>query len=88
MKTFLVTFTTVALFAVSPLHAGANNGYTTAANVYTGSSSRSWFGGGTAWAISQWKAERQATVTAPAAEEAPAPAQQEETAAPDTVRPN
>ncbi len=48
------------LSTLPALHAGSNNGYTTAANVYSGSASRSWFGGGTAYAIAQWKAERAA----------------------------
>ncbi len=48
------------LLACSTGSATAANGYTTGANVYTGSASRSWFGGGTAYAIEQWKAERAA----------------------------
>lgn len=54
---------TAALTAIfcAPLFASPNNGYTTAANVYSGSASRSWFGGGTAYAIAQWKSEREAS---------------------------
>jgi len=35
-----------------------SNGYTTAANVYTGSSSRTWYGGGVAYVLAEWKKER------------------------------
>jgi hypothetical protein len=38
--------------------AGSNNGYTTAANVYSGSSSRGWYGGGVAHVLAEWKKER------------------------------
>jgi len=40
--------------------AGSNNGYTTAANVYSGSSSRGWYGGGVAHVLAGWKAEADA----------------------------
>ncbi len=40
--------------------AGPNNGYTTAANVYSGSSSRGWYGGGVAHVLAGWKAEADA----------------------------
>lgn len=33
--------------------AGSNNGYTTAANVYSGSSSRGWYGGGIAHVLAE-----------------------------------
>lgn len=41
--------------------AGSNNGYTTAANVYTGSSSRTWYGGGVAFVLAEWKKETKTT---------------------------
>ncbi len=67
MKTPTLPLLLLSSLLITPTtHAGSNNGYTTAANVYTGSSSRSWFGGGTAYAIAQWKAERQAATPSPA----------------------
>ena len=54
--------------------AGSNNGYTTAANVYTGSSSRTWYGGGVAFVLAEWKNERamaKAVPVKPAVEEQP-----------------
>ncbi|MGV6817389.1 MAG: hypothetical protein ACWA44_09020 [Thiotrichales bacterium] len=59
-KGSLITSAVLTAMLSPSLLASPNNGYTTAANVYSGSASRSWFGGGTAYAISQWKAERQA----------------------------
>ena len=67
--------------------AGPNNGYTTAANVYSGSSSRGWYGGGVAHVLAGWKAEadaksKPAAVTEPVSaeptKEAPAPVKAEE----------
>ncbi len=37
--------------------AGSNNGYTTAANIYLGSSSRGWYGGGVAYRLAEWRKE-------------------------------
>ncbi len=71
-KTLGIT-TIIFISSLPALHAGSNNGYTTAANVYSGSASRSWFGGGTAYAIAQWKAERAAAVSATAADTATPP---------------
>ena len=71
-KTLGIT-TILFLSSLPALHAGSNNGYTTAANVYSGSASRSWFGGGTAYAIAQWKAERAAAVSATPTETATPP---------------
>lgn len=41
----------------SSTSADSSNGYTTAANVYTGSSSRSWFGGGVDYVLAEWRKE-------------------------------
>lgn len=51
----LLTLLAVAFTTAS---AGSNNGYTTAANVYSGSSSRSWFGGGVEHVLAQWRMEK------------------------------
>ncbi len=52
------TLTVIVLFSsFSFSFADSNNGYTTAANVYTGSSSRTWYGGGVAHVLSQWRKE-------------------------------
>ncbi len=54
MKTLLIAvFLSGSGFAL----AGSNNGYTTAANVYTGSSSQTWYGGGVAFVLAEWKKE-------------------------------
>lgn len=49
---------TVLLSSSSFAIAGSNNGYTTAANVYSVSSSRGWYGGGVAHVLAEWKKER------------------------------
>jgi hypothetical protein len=67
LKILLIT----SLFGSSVAIAGSNNGYTTAANVYTGSSSRTWYGGGVAFVLSEWKKERSVPNVAPAVEEQP-----------------
>jgi hypothetical protein len=54
MKTLLITF---FLFSSGFALAGSNNGYTTAANVYTGSSSQTWYGGGVVFVLAEWKKE-------------------------------
>ncbi len=61
LKILLIT----SLFGSSVAIAGSNNGYTTAANVYTGSSSRTWYGGGVAFVLSEWKKERSVLNVAP-----------------------
>lgn len=60
-KSFIKTLLMTALLT-SPSFAiaGSNNGYTTAANVYSGSSSRGWYGGGVAHVLAEWKKERSA----------------------------
>jgi len=72
INTVLISF----LLTVSNLAiAGSNNGYTTAANVYTGSSSRTWYGGGVAFVLAEWKKERamaKALPVKPAVEKQPA----------------
>ncbi len=40
--------------------AGSNNGYTTATNVYSGSSSLGWYGGGVKYWLAEWKKESEA----------------------------
>lgn len=63
---FMCYISLLACFSSS--HAGSNNGYTSAANVYSGSSSHSWFGGGVEYVLAKWKEEaKQAKVpeTAP-----------------------
>lgn len=51
LSTFLITGLSVA-------NANSNHGYTTAANVYSGSSSRGWYGGGVNYVLTQWRMER------------------------------
>lgn len=60
--------------------AGSNNGYTTAANVYTGSSSRTWFGAGVEHVLAEWKKE----TNTPEKVETPAPATEEPVTNTDT----
>lgn len=55
IKTLLITS---FLIGSNLAIAGSNNGYTSAANVYTGSSSRTWFGTGVAHVLAKWKKER------------------------------
>jgi hypothetical protein len=62
IKTLLVTS---FLIGSSLAIAGSNNGYTSAANVYTGSSSRTWFGAGVAHVLAEWKKERAMPKIAP-----------------------
>ncbi|MEB8430679.1 hypothetical protein OO007_00435 [Cocleimonas sp. KMM 6892] len=64
MKYSLIKLLVALLFlASSSLSvAGSNNGYTSAANVYTGSSSRTWYGGGVAFVLSEWKKEKEVSV--------------------------
>jgi len=71
IKTLLITS---FLIGSSLAIAGSNNGYTTAANVYSGSSSRTWFGAGVAHVLAEWKKERtmpKVTLVEPAVEEQP-----------------
>ncbi len=44
--------------AFNAASANTNSGYTTAANVYSGSSSHSWFGGGVEHVLAQWRMEK------------------------------
>ncbi len=62
IKTLLITS---FLMGSSLAIAGSNNGYTSAANVYSGSSSRTWFGAGVAHVLAEWKKERAIPETAP-----------------------
>ena len=77
---------TVLLSDSSFVIAGSNNGYTTAANVYSGSSSRGWYGGGVAHVLAEWKKEKAMAAATPAPvepaaakEPAPVPASEEPT---------
>lgn len=69
MKKEVLTFMScVALLAsFSSTKAGSNNGYTSAANVYSGSSSHSWFGGGVDYVLSEWRKEKEDKLKAPEA---------------------
>ncbi len=49
------------LFTSIGVNAGSNNGYTTAANVYSGSSSRTWYGGGVQHVLAEWRKEADAS---------------------------
>ncbi len=73
IKTLLITS---LLIGPSLAIAGSNNGYTSAANVYTGSSSRTWFGAGVAHVLAEWKKERNAPIKAEESA-APVPASEE-----------
>jgi hypothetical protein len=59
MKKILFTMlvSLALLFTSAGVNAGSNNGYTTAANVYSGSSSRTWYGGGVQHALALWRME-------------------------------
>jgi len=59
MKKILFTMlgSLALLFTSGSVNAGSNNGYTTAANVYSGSSSRTWYGGGVQHALALWRME-------------------------------
>lgn len=75
MKYSLIStvFITGLLIGSSQVSAGSNNGYTSAANVYTGSASRTWFGAGVAHVLAEWKNERaeaESAEAAPVTEEA------------------
>jgi hypothetical protein len=74
-NTLKKTLTVIVLFSsFSFSFADSNNGYTTAANVYSGSSSRTWFGAGVAHVLAEWKKERampEITPVEPAVEEQP-----------------
>ncbi len=52
-----IVLTTSFVLGSGLVIAGSNNGYTTAANVYTGSSSRTWFGAGVSHVLAEWKKE-------------------------------
>jgi len=67
-----VLLLTTPFFSSSFAIAGSNNGYTTAANVYSASSSRGWYGGGVAHVLAEWKKER-SDAAAGAKVEPPAP---------------
>ena len=60
MKNSLIKTLVITSLLIGPslAIAGSNNGYTSAANVYTGSSSRTWFGAGGAHVLAEWKKER------------------------------
>jgi len=45
----------ICLSSFTPANADSNNGYTSGANVYTGSSSRGWYGGGVAYRLAEWR---------------------------------
>jgi hypothetical protein len=77
---------TALLSSSSVALADSNNGYTTAANVYSGSSSRGWYGGGVAHVLAEWKKEKAMAAATPAPvepatakEPAPVPASEEPT---------
>lgn len=85
---FKVLLMMACSLGTSMVFAGSNNGYTTAANVYSGSSSRGWYGGGVAHTLAGWK-NKQEKVATPAEtptvekveEEAPAEKKEEVTEA-------
>lgn len=54
-----ISFSLFFLICAHTVSAGSNNGYTSAANVYTGSSSRTWYGGGVAHVLAEWRKERE-----------------------------
>ncbi len=54
-KSLLNTCLIISLASFSSTHARSNNGYTTGANLYTGSSSRGWYGGGVAYQLAEWR---------------------------------
>jgi hypothetical protein len=57
MKKYLfhILFYISLLASFSHVIADSNNGYTTAANIYSGSSSRGWYGGGVAYQLAEWR---------------------------------
>ena len=57
-KSLLNTCLIIGLVSFSFANAGSNNGYTTGANLYTGSSSRGWYGGGVAYRLAEWRKEK------------------------------
>jgi hypothetical protein len=63
INTLLIT---LLLASSGILVAGSNNGYTTAANVYSGSSSQGWYGGGVQYWLEKWQQEKIASAAAEA----------------------
>lgn len=61
INTLLIT---LLLASSGILVAGSNNGYTTAANVYSGSSSQGWYGGGVQYWLAKWQQEKIASAAA------------------------
>jgi outer membrane biosynthesis protein TonB len=69
----------IAVLFASPevVYAGSNNGYTTGANLYTGSTSRTWYGGGVDYVLGEWRKEAdmaaaEQSQAVPGVEQAPA----------------
>lgn len=62
-KSFTIITLLIPFFLFGFALAGSNNGYTTAANVYTGSSSQTWYGGGVAFVLAKWRKEEAAVVS-------------------------
>ena len=54
-KSLLKPCLIICLSSFGSVNAGSNNGYTTAANVYSGSSSLGWYGGGVAYRLAEWR---------------------------------
>ena len=54
-KNISITCLIICLSSFTPANADSNNGYTSGANVYTGSSSRGWYGGGVAYRLAEWR---------------------------------
>lgn len=64
-KHVLIFMSCLALLSsFSSVNAGPNNGYTSAANVYSGSSSHSWFGGGVDYVLGEWRKEKEDKIKA------------------------